>query len=426
MKHKLTTSVAGILVMWSLSVAHGDAIDEMRALNTNRIGFMDLHPLSSINVKLNAMARTIPPETLMQLTQSVTSYAGFTHAMLRAAAEAEEREAWLEAALYYRGAEFYMTENREQKVEVYKKFIELHDRGLPRIAALRARVPYEDGYLPVLDIPARRTQIDTIVGNSGFDGLIEEMVPAAEMLAEAGYRVILFEGPGQGGALRLHSMPMTREWEKPFGAVLDHFEVNDCIALGASLGGYLAPRAAAYESRISRVIAWGAMYDFADCFARAIGDGWQPLMQQLEAGNDHVVNQLITQAIQGDEGARWGIHQGMHVSGSKTPSELFRWLLTMNLKDESPLIKQDTLIVMGADDQLVPFNQVYQQAAALTGARSVTTRTVSSIDQGGEHCQIGNREIVIHEILRWLHGLRYRDGQQTRLKDNLVTDPAVR
>ena len=301
----------------------------------------------------------------------------------------------------------------------------MHDRGLPKIAACRTEVPYGDGYLPVLDIPARSQQIDIIVGNSGFDGLIEEMVPMAQLLSEAGYRVILFEGPGQGGALRLHGMPMTSEWEKPFAAVLDHFEVEDCIALGLSLGGYLVPRAAAYEPRISRVIAWGAMYDFAECFASEIGDGWKPLMQQLEAGNDQVVNELILRGIQDDEGGRWGIYHGMHVSGTQTPSELFRWLLTMNLKDESPLIRQDTLIVMGTDDQLVPFEQLYHQAAALTNARSVTTRTVSSIDQGGEHCQVGNREIVVHEILRWLHGLKYRDGQQTRLKANLLTDPAA-
>ena len=65
-------------------------------------------------------------------------------------------------------------------------------------------------------------------------------------IVDAGYEIILFEGPGQGAAHRKSSLYMTHEWEKPTSAVLDYFELTDVTLIGISLGGYLAPRAAAF------------------------------------------------------------------------------------------------------------------------------------------------------------------------------------
>ena len=53
-------------------------------------------------------------------------------------------------------------------------------------------------------------------------------------------------------------------WERPVKAVLDHFNLEDVTIIGASLGGYLAPRAAAFEKRITKVIGWSIFPDFFD------------------------------------------------------------------------------------------------------------------------------------------------------------------
>lgn len=81
-----------------------------------------------------------------------------------------------------------------------------------------------------------------------------ELIQLGE-LAENGFEVYLFEGPGQGGVMRLQGKHFTHEWEKPVKAILDYFHLEDVTIIGASLGGMLAPRAAAFEKRISRVIA---------------------------------------------------------------------------------------------------------------------------------------------------------------------------
>jgi len=73
-------------------------------------------------------------------------------------------------------------------------------------------------------------------------------------LTEYGFTVIGFDGPGQGGALR-QGIFFEHAWEKPAKAALDYFELDAVDWLGASCGGYLSIRAAAFEPRIKHIIS---------------------------------------------------------------------------------------------------------------------------------------------------------------------------
>ena len=87
----------------------------------------------------------------------------------------------------------------------------------------------------------------TILFHGGNDSLLEEFTDALLYLAQGGYTVLAFEGPGQGAALRKSGLTFTPEWEKPAGAVLDHYGAEDVTIIGVSLGGELCMRAAAME-----------------------------------------------------------------------------------------------------------------------------------------------------------------------------------
>jgi alpha-beta hydrolase superfamily lysophospholipase len=76
-------------------------------------------------------------------------------------------------------------------------------------------------------------------------------------LSNRGYCVIGFDGPGQGAALRKFGLPITYQWEKSVKSVLDYFHLDDVTIIGISMGGWFCLRAAAFESRITRVIATG-------------------------------------------------------------------------------------------------------------------------------------------------------------------------
>jgi pimeloyl-ACP methyl ester carboxylesterase len=86
----------------------------------------------------------------------------------------------------------------------------------------------------------------------GFDSLIEEFFGVWQVLAAAGFDVVAFDGPGQGGARCLYGQVFDHDWERPVRAILDHLGLEGEVSLvGLSMGGYWALRAAALEPRVA-------------------------------------------------------------------------------------------------------------------------------------------------------------------------------
>ncbi|MGI9601118.1 MAG: alpha/beta hydrolase family protein [Acidimicrobiales bacterium] len=385
-------------------------------------GFMALHPDQAFNYFMNRLAQTNEPGELIEVGRRISTVEDWTREMAAAAERAEADGRHLNAAHYWRATEFYTSPAAPGKAEAYERFLELHDRALPEVAAMRTSVPFDGAHLPVIDVPPQGEHRGVIVMHSGFDGASEETYPSAAALAGAGYRVLLFDGPGQGSALRRSGLHMTHDWERPVSTLLDHFGIDECTLIGVSLGGYLAPRAAAFEPRVARVVSWGAMYDFAACFRKRIGDAsFEALMTLVDQGARDELNEVVDAAMAVNAEAAWAVNHGRHVSGSDDTFSYFQWLTTMNLREVSERIGQDMLIVMGTDDHLVPFGQVHEQIAAATNARSVTVRITTAAEQGAEHCQVGNPMLVVDEILRWLDGLRRRDEHLADCRPNLVS-----
>jgi len=376
-----------------------------------KTGYHNLHENPGLNFTLNRLAGTIAPDEVKAVATRITSLASWVTEMRTAGEQAEEQGRLIDAARYFQGAEFYMKLGEPGKSEIYQRSIELMNRALPEMATARDSVPYAGGTLPVIRLPAVGEERDLLLIHSGFDGLVEEMYPLLEPFTKAGYAVLAFEGPGQGGALRESNLPMPFDWEKPVSALLDHYDIKSCTLIGMSLGGYLAPRAAAFEPRIKRVVAWGAMFDFFEIYRKRLGDAKFALLRSLlNIKASGVVNRLIDKARQQEGILDWAVSHGMHVSGTQTPFEFLQWVRTLNLRDSAHLIEQDVLLIMGAEDHLVPTNQLYVQAEAMTGARSVTSVMLTSQDSAAQHCQVGNTNLAVSQILDWLSFLQTRDA----------------
>src|SRR5262249_61764771 len=111
------------------------------------------------------------------------------------------------------------------------------------------------GSLHLADASAPRRPL--LIMHSGFDGSAEEMHwSGARAAVERGYNVLAFDGPGQFGPIHRQGLTFRPDWEKVVGPVLDYAltrtqQVDGArIALmGVSMGGLLAPRAAAFEKR---------------------------------------------------------------------------------------------------------------------------------------------------------------------------------
>ncbi len=374
-------------------------------------GFQKYHSDITLNFMLNRMSADIQPDELRSFATGIDGLDAWIESCLSAADQALSENRHQAAGSYYRGAEFFMAPDHPRKADAYERFMDAFAATHPEVAELRGSVSFEGGKLGIIDIPATGPERDTIVACSGFDGLIEEMYVDMRSLADEGYRVVLYEGTGQGSALRRSHITMKYDWEKPVTAILDALGIASCTLLGVSLGGYLAPRAAAFETRVQRLIAWGPMYEFFDCFRPRMGDeAFAALTGLLDENQRDVVNQLLGARMDDDATTRWSLTHGMHTCGGETPFDFLKWAQDLHLREVSEKITQDTLIIAGSRDHLVPKEQLWRQAAALSNAHSITTRMFTEKENAAEHCQVANRQVVIAEILRWLQALQDRDA----------------
>lgn len=373
-------------------------------------GYSTFHQDIFLNSMLNRMAWLTPTEELDVVARRIKTFDDFVPEILKEAELAERKGRLKEASAYLRGAEFFMDTSTQQKTEVYNRFVELHDMAFPEIVDYRNKIPYQSGMLPVVDIPAKSEERGVILAHTGYDGLIEEMYLTIPALAEAGYRIILFDGPGQGAALRRYGLHMIPEWEQPVAAVLDYYNIKECTLIGFSLGGYLAARAAAFEHRIKRLVIWGVIYEFVVVVKSLVGEaGYEFLMGLSDTNARDDYNKLSYQRAKEDSCSHIIMQRGLYVSGVKDPFDSFNWMRKLSIKGIAHLIEQDTLIMHGIKDHAIPLDHFNRVIAELSNAHSITARIFTEFEHGAEHCQIGNPALAVDEIERWMNGLDRRN-----------------
>ncbi len=312
------------------------------------------------------------------------------------------------AAAYLRAAEFNMAPQDPDKREAYERqaklFRDLYAGDLRSGRLRMEEVPYGEARLPVwrASAPEAQESRGTIVVHGGFDSYGEELYPLARAMADAGWATVLFEGPGQGGVIRRQGLPFTTEWERPVAAVLDGLGLEDVTLVGLSLGGYLAPRAAAFEPRVRRVVAWGVMWDFFEVAMSTRPAALRlALRTLLGLRADAVLDRLIARQMEGDPFARWAVEHGTYVLGTDRPSAYVRAMQRFTTRGFAPRITQDFLLLTGTEDHYVPLDHFHRQAAALTGVRSFTGRIFTAGEQAHTHCQVGNLGLALRVILDW-------------------------
>jgi alpha-beta hydrolase superfamily lysophospholipase len=318
--------------------------------------------------------------------------------------------ALLRAHNYYRTAEFFLPPNDPKRPISAEKNIRSFYAGLDTlgVAHERIRVPYGTAHhLQAVYYPADREDLEKplIVLGGGFDSTLEELyfvlVNAAH---ERGYSVLTYDGPGQGSVLRDQGLTFTHEWEKPVGAVVDtflnaHARPRKMVLIGMSMGGYLAPRAAAFDERFNGVVAYDVLFDMGPTARRDVPPSAFWLYHH---GFAAIVDGIIRIKAAQSPGFAWAISNGMWTLGVKHPLDTVTALQKYTLAGVAQRIKCDVLILAGAEDHFVAIEQVTQFENALTSARSVTTKTYNRASGGAEHCQMRAQTLWHADFFDWL------------------------
>jgi pimeloyl-ACP methyl ester carboxylesterase len=317
----------------------------------------------------------------------------------------------LRASNYWRTAEFFLEGRDPRSLPTYQSSVATFRSGLAEldVEAEYIDVPYGTSSLTATWYPAPASNGGPVlVIGGGYDSTEEELWFAFVAGArERGYDCLTYSGPGQGAVIRERGQTFVSEWERPVGAVLDALEAKTSenrpvVLLGWSLGGYLAPRAAAFDPRVDAVVAHNVYYDFFEAVVPAVPEYRKP----IEEGDREQVNQNCEAAMKVLTRARWGIQNGMWTMGCHDPYDYFVRMREFTLEGVAEQISCDVFVTAGSADHFVPLAQLDQFQAALTRARSVTTKVYDEKLGGGTHCQTGATHLWQRDLFDWLPTLK--------------------
>ena len=295
---------------------------------------------------------------------------------------------WLRAAVYYFCGERFLPPG-PRKAATYRDSLRCFEKGIARRypAIERIEVPFAETTLPAwfFRSPCASGRAPTVVCFDGLDNAKELSVLFAGVeLANRGIHTLAIDGPGQGEALRLRGIPSRFDYEVPARAAYEHVvrrsdvDPERVAVMGFSMGGYYAPRAAAFEPRFAACVAWGGHFDYHAAWVRR--------RQLMSAGS----TRISAPAFQ----LPW-------VLGVPDMDAAMKKLESYTLEGVAERIRCPFFCLHGENDTIVPVAYARQLYEAV-GSADKTLRILTAAEGGSEHCQEDNRQIGANIVADWL------------------------
>jgi dipeptidyl aminopeptidase/acylaminoacyl peptidase len=223
----------------------------------------------------------------------------------------------------------------DHAVSAYKKGLSYFD-----FPGEHVTFPYERGakMYGIFRKPWHTPRPPVVILVPGLDSVKEELHSYGDDFLRRGMAVLAIDGPGQGEMEFEHAMRF--DYEVPVRYAINYLESRlDVNAkrvglMGVSLGGYYAPRAAAFEPRLKASIANCGGYNFSGHFDRLPGHTRAAFIHRLKAASE---------------------------------VEALKKLEAFNLQGVMEKITSPLLVIMGRRDRLVPPADAERMAAEASG-----------------------------------------------------------
>lgn len=296
---------------------------------------------------------------------------------------------YLRACTYLFTAERMTSHKSPRKLVIYRAMLDCFDRGVRlRDEPLEfVEIPYHGTTLPALFYRAPGAgRKPAMIHFDGFDVTKEWMhlCGIAREFAARGISTLMVDHPGIGAALRLKGLPMNHDTERWATAALDWLGGRSDVdtarvgVVAMSLGGYYAPRAAAFEQRLAACVAWGARWDNAGSHGRILRD----------PGAARSVSGWVDHAL-------W-------VYGANTPDEAYEKIAKMTLEGVAERITCPLLVVHGACDRQVPLEQAERTVREARNSRRAELRIFTEEEGSAEHVGGDLLSLTIDCIADWV------------------------
>lgn len=309
------------------------------------------------------------------------------------------REAFLRATVYYRAALSSMLPEEPAFCPTIARFrgtflnaAKLFDPPVERIEVSFAGSTLP-GYFQKAQLSSEpRPTLLMIGGGETFtEDLYFFIAPAA---LKRGYNFATIDLPGQGD-LPLHGQYFRADYETPMKAVLDTLLDREDVdgerlaVYGISAGGYIVPRAAAYEKRIKACIANSMIFDMFQLFQHSNIPKLKGLVKWIaerKAPFQMRMLRLLTW--------RWGLR----------PGHFAAWIeKNRDLVFDPGLITCPTLLLCGEGEIANPEIRRQQETALQRMTNPLNKLIIGPADEGAaSHCFGENLSLMSAFVFDWL------------------------
>lgn len=294
------------------------------------------------------------------------------------------------ACLYYMTAERMQRHGFAPREAAYAKMLDAMTEAA-RLGALnveRVEILYEGSSFPGLFVRADGRDgrpAPCMIHTNGLDS-VKEMIfwsGIGDALAERGVSMLALDHPGVGEALRLRGLSGRHDSEAWVSPAVDYLQGRDDVdpdrigVMGWSLGGYYAPRAAAFEKRLKLCVSWGANHFWGELQKRRLlREGENPVPHYWE----HV---------------QW-------VFGKPDMESFMAWAPNMTLDGVVERITVPYLITHGAHDRQIPLEAAHRSYDQATASPDRALRIFTDEDGGVEHVSSDNMGPSRDFIADWI------------------------
>jgi 2,6-dihydroxypseudooxynicotine hydrolase len=243
-------------------------------------------------------------------------------------------EAYISAALCYHFGKFVFQDFHDEYMSASRKAVEAFARGLKLLdpTGERVEIPFDGATMVgTLRRPVDVKKPPLVLLLPGLDSTKEEFFYWEDVFLKRGLATFSLDGPGQGECgYNSHIRP---DYEAAVSTALDvltkrnDIDLNRIGLAGVSLGGYYAPRAAAYEPRVKAAVGNCGPWNFGEC--------WDSLPGLTRAAFRY------HSGATSDEDAKARAHK-------------------LTLDGSAQKIKQPLLIIHGKLDKLIPWEHAHK------------------------------------------------------------------
>ena len=296
-------------------------------------------------------------------------------------------EKYSRATAYYITAERMQSRHYEPRKKAYRTMLDTMERMIVSgsFNCARVEIPYGQTRFPALFVRGHGAgPWPCVVFCNGLDS-VKEMIYLSirDEFAKRGVSCLMVDQPGVGEALRFGGLHAIAESERWAAAALDYLETRKDIdgkrvgMMGWSLGGYYAPRAAAFEKRFRLCVAWGANHNWGELQRRRLAkEGDRPVPHYW----DHV----------------------MWVFGKDSLESFMAYAPKMSLVGMVEKINVPFLITHGANDRQIPLADAYQSYDEAVNSPFRELKIFTEREGGIEHVSADNIEPARSYIADWI------------------------